>query len=121
MNKKTAKKADGSSPEDKPSPFLHPLCCLYEETGKQEYLDVCREWGSAALCHAAKCAGSSRAVLSQIDAEGMVQGVSYGTVVSDCLDDYRRVALRPTGYGQNLTLLMMTELMCWPEGSAFKR
>ena len=61
------------------------------------------------------------AVLSQIDAEGMVQGVSYGTVVSDCLDDYRRVALRPTGYGQNLTLLMMTELMCWPEGSAFKR
>ena len=61
------------------------------------------------------------AVLSQIDAEGMVQGMSYGTVISDCLDDYRRVALRPTGYGQNLTLLMMTELMCWPEGSAFKR
>ena len=60
------------------------------------------------------------AVLSQIDAEGMVQGMSYGTVISDCLDDYRRVALRPTGYGQNLTLLMMTELMLLAGGKRFQ-
>lgn len=56
---------------------------------------------------------AARAVIDKIGADGMVQGVSYGTIVSCDLDDYRRVALRPTGYGQNLTLLMLTELMQW--------
>lgn len=56
---------------------------------------------------------AARAVIGQIGEDGMVQGVSYGTIVSCDLEDYRRVALRPTGYGQNLTLLMLTELMQW--------
>lgn len=58
---------------------------------------------------------AAKAVIAQIDDDGMVQGVSYGTIVSCDLDVYRRVALRPTGYGQNLTLLMLTELMHWEE------
>lgn len=56
---------------------------------------------------------AARAVIGKIGGDGMVQGVSYGTIVSCDLEDYCRVALRPTGYGQNLTLLMLTELMQW--------
>lgn len=54
---------------------------------------------------------AASAVIGRIDDSGLVQGVSYGTIVSCDLDDYRRVPLRPTGYGQALALLMLTELM----------
>jgi len=57
---------------------------------------------------------AAREVLAQIDEHGLVQGVSYGTVVSPSIDYYKQVALRPTGYGQNLTLMLLTELRHWP-------
>jgi len=63
----------------------------------------------AALREPARRAAS--AVMDRIDDDGTVQGVSYGTIVSCDLEDYRRVPLRPTGYGQALALLMLTELM----------
>lgn len=52
-------------------------------------------------------------VCACIDETGMVNQVSYGTIVADTLDYYKQVALRPTGYGQNLTLMMLVELMYW--------
>jgi len=29
------------------------------------------------------------------------------------LEDYKNVPLRPTGYGQNLALMMLVELLVW--------
>lgn len=44
-----------------------------------------------------------------IQEDGIVSQVSYGTIVSTSLDYYRNVALRPSGYGQALMLLLLTE------------
>lgn len=49
------------------------------------------------------------AVAGQIDAGGLLQGVSYGTALGSDLDHYRRIAVRPTAYGQGLALLMLVE------------
>ena len=48
-------------------------------------------------------------VLGQVDADGLVHGVSYGTPMGHDLDFYRNVPLRPTAYGQGLVFLMLTE------------
>ncbi len=48
-------------------------------------------------------------VLSQVDVDGTVRGVSYGTPMGDTLDFYRQIPLCPTAYGQGLTFLMLTE------------
>ncbi len=48
-------------------------------------------------------------VLAKVDADGTVQGVSYGTPMGDDLDFYRRIPLSPTAYGQGLVFLMLTE------------
>ena len=56
---------------------------------------------------------AARAVVRQVDGRGMVNGVSYGTVVSDDLTYYKRIPIRPTGYGQNLTLMLLTEMLEW--------
>lgn len=50
-------------------------------------------------------------VMSQIDADGTVRGVSYGTPMGATLDFYRQIEIRPTAYGQGLTFLMLTEVM----------
>ncbi len=50
-------------------------------------------------------------VIANIGEDGMVQNVSYGTVVADNLEYYKKVRLRPTGYGQNIALMMLVELM----------
>lgn len=50
------------------------------------------------------------AVRQQIDGDGLLQGVSYGTALGNDLDHYRRIAVRPTAYGQGLALLMLVEL-----------
>ncbi len=55
------------------------------------------------------------AIVSHIDENGIVGQVSYGTVVKDNLDYYKKVALRPTGYGQNLTLMLLVELLYWKD------
>ena len=52
-------------------------------------------------------------ILSHINEEGVVGQVSYGTILADTLDYYKNVSLKSTGYGQNLTLMMLVELLCW--------
>ena len=53
------------------------------------------------------------AVQEHIGVDGLVNQVSYGTIVADNLDYYKHVELRPTGYGQVLTLMMLVELLIW--------
>lgn len=50
-------------------------------------------------------------VLSMIDDDGLVNGVSYGTPMGHDKEFYRRVPIRPTAYGQGLAFLMLTELV----------
>lgn len=54
---------------------------------------------------------AAQAVRGHIGGDGVVTQVSYGTIVADTLDYYRNVRLLPTGYGQSLTLMMLTELL----------
>ncbi|NTJ44463.1 glycoside hydrolase family 105 protein [Agrobacterium larrymoorei] len=52
-----------------------------------------------------------RAVMSNIDAEGVVHGVSDGTPMGHDLDFYRKIPNLPTPYGQALTMLLLTDLL----------
>ena len=54
---------------------------------------------------------AAEGVLGQVQADGTVGQVSYGTPMGMDLDFYRNVPIRPTAYGQGLTFLMLTELM----------
>lgn len=47
--------------------------------------------------------------VSYIGEDGIVGQVSYGTILADTLDYYKNVSLRPTGYGQNLMLMLLVE------------
>lgn len=58
---------------------------------------------------------AAAAIIENIDSNGMVQNVSYGTIVADNLDYYKQVKLRPTGYGQNIALILLVELLHHPE------
>nr|WP_240546338.1 glycoside hydrolase family 88 protein [Paenibacillus artemisiicola] len=58
-----------------------------------------------------------KAVTSRIDADGLVQGVSYGTIVGSDLDYYRRVSVCPMPYGQAMALLMLVESLKHPEAA----
>ncbi len=49
------------------------------------------------------------AVLANIDAQGTVQNVSYGTRMGHDLQFYRDIPLQPTGYGQALAILCLVE------------
>lgn len=51
------------------------------------------------------------AVLNQIDQEGTVQQVSYGTGMGSDLNHYRNIEICPMTYGQALTLLILGEGM----------
>ncbi|WP_072327402.1 MULTISPECIES: glycoside hydrolase family 105 protein [unclassified Paenibacillus] len=67
---------------------------------RQGYLDAkYKETGIKAL----------QAVLSRIDADGTVQGVSYGTVVGKTAEYYKQIKICPMPYGQSMALLMMVE------------
>ncbi|WP_157264987.1 glycoside hydrolase family 88/105 protein [Paenibacillus oryzisoli] len=48
-------------------------------------------------------------VLSKIDDEGIVHGVSYGTGLKDNLDYYRNIKQCPMPYGQSMALMLMVE------------
>lgn len=50
-------------------------------------------------------------VLRQVQEDGIVAGVSYGTPMGDSLDFYRTIPQTPTAYGQGLVFLMLTELL----------
>ncbi|RJE89199.1 beta-galactosidase BglB [Paracoccus onubensis] len=54
-------------------------------------------------------------VLRQIDADGIVGGVSYGTRMGHDLQFYRDIPLQPTGYGQSLAILCLAEALNDPE------
>lgn len=56
-------------------------------------------------------------VLGQVDAEGTVQGVSYGTRMGHDLQFYRDIPIQPTGYGQALAILCLSEALSHPEAS----
>lgn len=60
-----------------------------------------REGGLAALS----------AVMRHIDAEGVVQQVSYGTRMGHDLQFYRDIPIHPTGYGQSMALLCLVEAL----------
>lgn len=51
-----------------------------------------------------------KAVLGNIDAEGVVHGVSDGTPMGHDLDFYRRIPNLPTPYGQALTMLLLIDV-----------
>lgn len=52
-----------------------------------------------------------QAVWREIDAEGVVQGVSDGTPMGHDLDFYRKIPNLPTPYGQALVLLLLTDVL----------
>ncbi len=49
------------------------------------------------------------AVMANISAEGVVSNVSYGTRMGHDLQFYRDIPIQPTGYGQALAILCLTE------------
>jgi len=51
-----------------------------------------------------------KAVLGNIDADGVVHGVSDGTPMGHDLDFYRRIPNLPTPYGQALTMLLLIDV-----------
>ncbi|MGV1941447.1 glycoside hydrolase family 88/105 protein [Agrobacterium sp. 22-211-1] len=51
-----------------------------------------------------------KAVLGNIDDEGVVHGVSDGTPMGHDLDFYRRIPNLPTPYGQALTMLLLIDV-----------
>jgi unsaturated rhamnogalacturonyl hydrolase len=59
----------------------------------------CREAGLRALA----------AVLANIDEQGVLQNVSYGTRMGQDLQFYRDIPLQATGYGQALAILCLAE------------
>lgn len=48
-------------------------------------------------------------VMKNIDEEGTVQQVSYGTGMGKSLDDYRKIPICPMTYGQALAILILSE------------
>lgn len=57
------------------------------------------------------------AVLANIDAQGTVQNVSYGTRMGHDLQFYRDIPLQPTGYGQALAILCLVEALTQAESA----
>jgi unsaturated rhamnogalacturonyl hydrolase len=53
----------------------------------------------------------ARAVIGQIDDQGVVHGVSYGTAIGFTLQHYKDIVIKPAPYGQTLTMLMLVELL----------
>ncbi|MBA5778258.1 glycoside hydrolase family 88 protein [Stappia sp. F7233] len=61
------------------------------------------------------------AVLANIDPQGTVQNVSYGTRMGHDLQFYRDIPLQPTGYGQALAILCLVEALTEAEGATTTR
>jgi unsaturated rhamnogalacturonyl hydrolase len=55
------------------------------------------------------------AVVANIGEDGVLQNVSYGTRMGHDLDHYRDIPIQPTGYGQALAILCLTEGMIHAE------
>lgn len=50
-----------------------------------------------------------KGILSKIDRDGTVHGVSHGTPLGSTVEHYRNIQCVPTAYGQGLTFLMLVE------------
>lgn len=50
-----------------------------------------------------------KAVCDNIDQDGTVRNVSYGTRMGRTLQFYKDIPIQPTGYGQALAILCLTE------------
>ena len=65
------------------------------------------------------CAEAGRralgAIMANIDENGVLAGVSYGTRMGHDLQFYRDIPIQPTGYGQALAILCLTEGMIHAE------
>lgn len=59
-------------------------------------------------------AGALKAVLANIGKNGVVENVSYGTRMGHDLQFYRDIPIQPTGYGQALAILCLTEGLMQP-------
>lgn len=57
------------------------------------------------------------AVSANIDAQGVLGNVSYGTRMGHDLQHYRDIPIQPTGYGQALAILCLTEGMIHAESA----
>ncbi|TIR11228.1 MAG: glycoside hydrolase family 105 protein, partial [Mesorhizobium sp.] len=57
------------------------------------------------------------AVLASIDENGVLGNVSYGTRMGHDLQFYRDIPIQPTGYGQALAILCLTEGMIHAEAA----
>lgn len=58
-----------------------------------------------------------KAIIERISEDGTVTEVSYGTAISDCMQEYRNVPICPMTYGQAMTLLLLTEALKVENGS----
>src|SRR3546814_696530 len=54
---------------------------------------------------------AARAVMDNIDGSGTVLNVSYGTRMGHDLQFYRDIPIQPTGYGQALSILCLSEAL----------
>lgn len=54
---------------------------------------------------------AAEAVMKQIDTDGTVLQVSYGTGMGKTLQDYRDIPICPMTYGQALVIMMLAELL----------
>lgn len=68
-------------------------------------------------CHAAGMRALA-AVLANVDDNGTVANVSYGTRMGHDLQFYRDIPIEPTGYGQALAILCLTEALKHTETEA---
>jgi unsaturated rhamnogalacturonyl hydrolase len=59
--------------------------------------------------HRANALKTMEAVISMVNPEGAVEGVSGGTPIMPTVDAYGKLTRYPTLYGQGLTLLMLSE------------
>lgn len=50
-------------------------------------------------------------VIEQINNEGIVDGVSYGTPVFNSIEEYKNIPICPMPYGQSMALLLLVEAM----------
>ncbi|CAG7625216.1 glycoside hydrolase family 105 protein [Paenibacillus allorhizosphaerae] len=57
-----------------------------------------------------KAAPTFAEVLNRIDEEGQVLGVSGGTPIMKTIEDYNRIPVIPTLYGQGLALMLLAEM-----------
>jgi unsaturated rhamnogalacturonyl hydrolase len=55
-----------------------------------------------------------KAVLANVGKNGVVDNVSYGTRMGHDLQFYRDIPIQPTGYGQALAILCLTEGLMQP-------